>query len=65
MGVVSELIYIGPIEEYLLTMRFVCLFVLVGPEGDTYKKCFDEVQKISSATMFSPVTRQEAIQATG
>jgi len=35
-----------------------------GPESDTYKRILDEVQKIAMATMFSPVTRQEAVQAT-
>ena len=35
-----------------------------GPESDTYRRILDEVQKIAMATMFSPVTRQEAVQAT-
>ncbi|KAF9508244.1 hypothetical protein BS47DRAFT_1303052, partial [Hydnum rufescens UP504] len=35
-----------------------------GPRGPTYQKLLDEVQAIACATLFSPVTRQEAIQAT-
>jgi hypothetical protein len=35
-----------------------------GPESETYRRILDEVQKIAMATMFSPVTRQEAVQAT-
>jgi len=34
------------------------------PETDTYRRILEEVQKIAMATMFSPVTRQEAVQAT-
>lgn len=36
----------------------------IGPESDTYKRIYEEVQKIMCATLFSPVTRQEAVQAT-
>jgi hypothetical protein len=36
----------------------------IGPESETYKQILSEVQKIAMATMFSPVTRQEAVQAT-
>lgn len=34
-----------------------------GPESETYKRIQTEVQKIAGATLFSPVVRQEAIQA--
>lgn len=34
-----------------------------GPPSETYLKCQEEVQAISCATLFSPVTRQEAVQA--
>ncbi|EIN14059.1 hypothetical protein PUNSTDRAFT_80092, partial [Punctularia strigosozonata HHB-11173 SS5] len=34
-----------------------------GKPSETYKKCLEEVQTISQATLFSPVTRQEAVQA--
>ncbi len=36
----------------------------LGPEGDTYKACLREVREMACATLFSPVSRQEAIQAT-
>lgn len=35
----------------------------VGPPSDVYMKCLEEVQTISCATLFAPVTRQEAVQA--
>lgn len=35
-----------------------------GPKGEIYRKLLEEVQNIACATLFSPVTRQEAIQAT-
>ncbi|CAL1695059.1 unnamed protein product [Somion occarium] len=34
-----------------------------GKPSDTFLKCQEEVQAISCATLFSPVTRQEAVQA--
>ncbi|KAF8578439.1 hypothetical protein K439DRAFT_1638799 [Ramaria rubella] len=34
-----------------------------GPPSETFKKCLEEVQSISCATLFSPVSRQEAVQA--
>ncbi|KAI0756803.1 hypothetical protein C8Q80DRAFT_1092987 [Daedaleopsis nitida] len=34
-----------------------------GNPSDVFLKCSDEVQAISCATLFSPVTRQEAVQA--
>ncbi|KAI0347809.1 hypothetical protein BDW22DRAFT_1384698 [Trametopsis cervina] len=34
-----------------------------GEPSDTYLKCQEEVQSISCATLFSPVMRQEAVQA--
>ncbi|KAI5124176.1 hypothetical protein M0805_000982 [Coniferiporia weirii] len=34
-----------------------------GPPSDVYLKCLEEVQTISCATLFAPVTRQEAVQA--
>jgi len=34
-----------------------------GNPSDTFLKCQEEVQAISCATLFSPVTRQEAVQA--
>jgi hypothetical protein len=30
-----------------------------------YRKCLEEVQSICCATLFSPVSRQEAVQAMG
>ena len=37
--------------------------VSLGEPSDTYLKCQEEVQSISCATLFSPVVRQEAVQA--
>ncbi|PIL31746.1 transcription factor [Ganoderma sinense ZZ0214-1] len=34
-----------------------------GNPSDVFMKCLEEVQAISCATLFSPVTRQEAVQA--
>ena len=34
-----------------------------GPTSEVYLKCLEEVQTISCATLFSPVSRQEAVQA--
>ena len=34
-----------------------------GSASDVYLKCLEEVQTISCATLFSPVSRQEAVQA--
>ncbi|KAL5494991.1 hypothetical protein ACEPAI_453 [Sanghuangporus weigelae] len=34
-----------------------------GPPSETYLKCLEECQTISCATLFAPVTRQEAVQA--
>ncbi|OBZ79930.1 Transcriptional activator of proteases prtT [Grifola frondosa] len=34
-----------------------------GNPSDIFMKCLEEVQAISCATLFSPVTRQEAVQA--
>ncbi|KAL0071822.1 hypothetical protein AAF712_000744 [Marasmius tenuissimus] len=34
-----------------------------GKPGDIYKKCLEEVQSISCATLFLPVARVEAVQA--
>ncbi|KAF8560210.1 hypothetical protein OG21DRAFT_1530421 [Imleria badia] len=34
-----------------------------GTPSETYNRCLDAVQNISRATLFSPVTRMEAIQA--
>ncbi|EJD03687.1 uncharacterized protein FOMMEDRAFT_120845 [Fomitiporia mediterranea MF3/22] len=34
-----------------------------GPPGEQYLKCLEECQTISCATLFAPVTRQEAVQA--
>jgi hypothetical protein len=36
---------------------------IVGKASETYKICLSEVQAISSATLFLPVTRYEAVQA--
>jgi hypothetical protein len=36
---------------------------IVGKASEAYKKCLSEVQAISSATLFLPVTRYEAVQA--
>ena len=33
-------------------------------DGPVFKRLQDETLKIASATLFSPVTRQEAVQAT-
>lgn len=45
-------------------IRSLFLTAHIGPESDTYKRIYEEVQKIMCATLFSPVTRQEAVQAT-
>lgn len=34
-----------------------------GSASEVYLKCLEEVQTISCATLFSPVSRQEAVQA--
>lgn len=34
-----------------------------GQPSEMYLKCLEEVQTISCATLFSPVSRQEAVQA--
>ncbi|KAG8930090.1 hypothetical protein FRC02_004620 [Tulasnella sp. 418] len=34
-----------------------------GPPSHTYKTCLDEVRSITGATLFSPVVRQEVVQA--
>lgn len=34
-----------------------------GQASEVYLKCLEEVQTISCATLFSPVSRQEAVQA--
>jgi len=34
-----------------------------GQPSEVYLKCLEEVQTISCATLFSPVSRQEAVQA--
>ena len=34
-----------------------------GDPSETYLKCLEAVQTISCATLFAPVTRQEAVQA--
>ena len=39
--------------------------VFSGNASDVFMKCLEEVQAISCATLFSPVTRQEAVQAMG
>ncbi|KAI0652053.1 hypothetical protein C8Q79DRAFT_1080999 [Trametes meyenii] len=36
-----------------------------GNPSEVFLKCLEEVQAISCATLFSPVTRQEAVQAMG
>ena len=38
---------------------------ITGNPSDVFLKCLEEVQAISCATLFSPVTRQEAVQAMG
>ncbi len=39
--------------------------IFAGNPSDVFLKCLEEVQAISCATLFSPVTRQEAVQAMG
>jgi hypothetical protein len=34
-----------------------------GPESQIYRRCLEEVQAISSKTLFAPVVRQEVVQA--
>ena len=51
----------------------MCVFFLVkmglihvtisGKSSEIYLKCLDEVQAISSATLFAPVVRSEAVQS--
>lgn len=36
---------------------------VVGKPSETFLKCQEEVQAISCATLFSPVIRQEPVQA--
>lgn len=35
-----------------------------GPPGPTFQKCFEEAQGIARSTLFGPVVRKEAVQAT-
>ena len=39
--------------------------LLTGNPSEIFLKCLEEVQAISCATLFSPVARQEAVQAMG
>ncbi len=39
------------------------LTVLFFTDSDTYQKCRAEVEEISRHTLFTPVARQEAVQA--
>ena len=41
----------------------VLINIYAGKPSDVYIKCLEEVQAISCATLFSPVTRNEAVQA--
>ena len=41
------------------------LMIFAGKSSKEYKECLREVQAISCATLFSPVMRQEAVQAMG
>lgn len=53
------------VSHVVLEDYYIALFSLTsqGPPSDTYIKCLEEVQTISCATLFAPVTRQEAVQA--
>ena len=35
-----------------------------GPPGETFSRCFEEAQGIARSTLFGPVVRKEAVQAT-
>jgi hypothetical protein len=37
--------------------------VVIGKPSEVHKKCLEEVQSMSRATLFSPVTGAEAVQA--
>lgn len=41
------------------------LTTMTGNPSEIFLKCLEEVQAISCATLFSPVARQEAVQAMG
>lgn len=46
-----------------VTLLAANLTVLQGESSETYKKCLFQVQEISRASLFSPVTKAEAVQA--
>jgi len=46
-----------------LELPYISFHFFTGNPSDTYLKCLDEVRTISCATLFSPVTRNEAVQA--
>jgi hypothetical protein len=54
--------------EVCLGALVIAARVLYGKPGEpspTHMRCLEEVQAISSATLFSPVTRCEVVQALG
>lgn len=57
---VSETVAVGP-------SVIVCTqpksYVFLGKPSETHRRCLEEVQAISCATLFLPVTRPEAVQA--
>lgn len=50
-------------RSLLLRLEPYLPFHFSGPPSEVYIKCLEEVQTISCATLFAPVTRQEAVQA--
>ncbi len=56
---------VGPTPSSCVEQETLICTVFPGNPGDVFKKCLEEVQAISCATLFSPVTRQEAVQAMG
>jgi hypothetical protein len=50
----------GTRKEHMITP---VVTPFAGDPGAVYAKCLEEVQAISCATLFAPVTRCEAVQA--
>ena len=52
----------GGSQAHFVTYGCLTKFT-AGKPSETYKKCQEEVYTISQATLFSPVTRLEAVQS--
>jgi hypothetical protein len=46
-----------------LSLKLIANEVSTGKASETYKKVLEEVHEISRASLFTPVTRHEAVQA--